>query len=107
MKKLERNIPGVYDFDEVLDYLLRLIDATRRHPMIRQGASPRATLALTAVSQAAALIRGRDYVVPEDVKAVFRDVIDHRLIYAPQAVRDEKADPLAEVLRSVKAPAIR
>lgn len=107
LERLRQQVEKIYLSDEVLDYLLRLIDATRRHPMIRQGASPRATLALTAVSQAAALIRGRDYVVPEDVKAVFRDVIDHRLIYAPQAVRDEKADPLAEVLRSVKAPAIR
>lgn len=107
LEQLRKQVEKIYLSDEVLDYLLRLIDATRRHPMIRQGASPRATLALTAVSQSAALIRGRDYVVPEDVKAVFRDVIDHRLIYAPQTVRDKKADPLAEVLRAVKAPAIR
>ena len=107
LEQLRQQVEAVYLSDQVLDYLIRLIDATRRHPMIRQGASPRATLALTAVSQAAAFIRGRDYVVPEDVKAVFRDVIDHRLIYAPQTARDEKADPLAEVLRSVKAPSIR
>lgn len=107
LERLRQQVEAVYLSDQVLDYLIRLIDATRRHPMIRQGASPRATLALTAVSQAAAFVRGRDYVVPEDVKAVFRDVIDHRLIYAPQAARDENADPLAEVLRSVKAPAIR
>ena len=107
LERLRQQVDAIYLSDEVLDYLLRLIDATRRHPQIRQGASPRATLALTAVSQAAAFIRGRDYVVPEDITAVFRDVIDHRLIYAPQAVRDTKADPLTEVLRSVKAPAIR
>lgn len=107
LERLRQQVEAVYLSDQVLDYLIRLIDATRRHPMIRQGASPRATLALTAVSQAAAFVRGRDYVVPEDVKAVFRDVIDHRLIYAPQAVQGEKADPLAEVLRSVKAPLIR
>lgn len=107
LERLRRQTEAVYLSDDVLDYLLRLIDATRRHPLIRQGASPRAALALTAVSQAAALIRGRDYVVPEDVTAVFRDVIDHRLIYAPQAVRDQKTNPLAEVLRTVKAPAVR
>lgn len=107
LEYLRRQVEAVHVSDEVLDYLLRLIDATRHHPMIRQGASPRATLSLTAVSQAAALVRGRDYVVPEDVTAVFRDVIDHRMIYASQAVRNEKDDPLAEVLRSVKAPAIR
>lgn len=107
LERLRRQAEAVYLSDEVLDYLLRLIDATRRHPMIRQGASPRATLALTAVSQAAALIQGRDYVVPEDITAVFRDVIDHRLIYVSQAVRDGKTDPLTEILRAVKAPAIR
>jgi MoxR-like ATPase len=107
LERLRQQVEQVYLSDAVLDYLLRLIDATRRHPMIRQGASPRATLALTAVGQAAAFVRGRDYVVPEDVKAVFRDVIDHRMLYAPRSVREEKGDPLGEILRSVKAPAIR
>ena len=107
LERLRQQVDGVYLSDEVLQYLLRLIDATRRHPRIRQGASPRATLALTAVSQAAAFIQGRDYVVPEDITAVFREVIDHRLVYATQAVQDQKTDPLTEILRSVKAPAIR
>ena len=57
----------VYVSDEVLDYIVRLVGATRSHPMILQGASPRATLALTAMAKAAALVRGRDYVLPEDV----------------------------------------
>ena len=107
LERLRQQVDGVYLSDEVLQYLLRLIDATRRHPRIRQGASPRATLALTAVSQAAAFIQGRDDVVPEDITAVFREVIDHRLVYAPPAVQDQKTDPLTEILRSVKAPAIR
>ena len=51
----------VYVSDEVLDYIVRLVGATRSHPMILQGASPRATLALTAMAKAAALVRGRDY----------------------------------------------
>jgi MoxR-like ATPase len=107
LERLRQQVEQVYLSDAVLDYLLRLIDATRHHPAIRQGASPRATLALTAVSQAAAFVHGRDYVVPEDGKAVFRDVIDHRMVYAPRAVREERGDPLGEILRSVKAPAIR
>lgn len=107
LEDARRQVEAVYLSDEVLDYLLRLIDATRKHPLIRRGASPRATLALTAVSQAMAFMRGRDYVVPEDVSAMFREVIDHRLLYAPQAAREGKDSPLAEVLREVKPPVIR
>jgi MoxR-like ATPase len=102
-----RQVEQVYLSDEVLDYLLRLIAATREHPLIRQGASPRATLALTAVSQAAAFVQGRDYVVPEDVQAVFRPVIDHRLLYAPQAPKGEADGVLTQLLRAVKPPVIR
>lgn len=107
LERLRQQVGSVYLADEVLDYLVRLIGATRAHPMIRQGASPRATLSLTAVSQAMAFVRDRDYVVPEDVAAVFRDVIGHRVVYAAQAPREGNPDPLAEVLRSVKAPSIR
>lgn len=106
LERLRRQAESVYLSDEVLDYLLRLITATRDHPMIRQGASPRAALSLTAVSRALAFVRGRDYVVPQDVAAVFRDVVEHRLVWAPGA-REGKDDPLAGILRSVKAPSIR
>lgn len=98
----------VYLSDEVLDYLLRLVDATRHHPSILQGASPRATLALTAVSRAMALMRGRDYVIPEDISDIFPDVIAHRLIYAaPHRERSGESALLAELIRSVEAPQLR
>ena len=96
----------VYVSDEVLDYIVRLVGATRSHPMILQGASPRATLALTAMAKAAALVRGRDYVLPEDVSLVFGDVVPHRLLLSPRAEADRSFDPVSELLERVPAPRI-
>ena len=97
---------AVYLSDEVLDYIVRLVGATREHPMILQGASPRATLALAAMAKAAALVRGRDYVNPEDVELVFPDVVPHRLLLSPRAEGDKSFDPAAELLAKVSAPRI-
>ena len=96
----------VYVSDEVLDYIVRLVGATRSHPMILQGASPRATLALTAMAKAAALVRGRDYVLPEDVSLFFGDVVPHRLLLSPRAEADRSFDPASELLERVPAPRI-
>ncbi|OUQ79030.1 MoxR family ATPase [Flavonifractor sp. An10] len=103
---LREKAGAVYLSDEVLDYIVRLVGATREHPMILQGASPRATLALAAMAKAAALVRGRDYVNPEDVELVFPDVVPHRLILSPRAEGDKSFDPAAELLARVSAPRI-
>ena len=103
---LREKAGAVYLSDEVLDYIVRLVGATREHPMILQGASPRATLALAAMAKAAALVRGRDYVNPEDVALVFPDVVPHRLILSPRAEGDKSFDPAAELLAKVPAPRI-
>ena len=101
---LREKAGAVYLSDEVLDYIVRLVGATREHPMILQGASPRATLALAAMAKAAALVRGRDYVNPEDVELVFPDVVPHRLLLSPRAEGDKSFDPAAELLAKVPAP---
>ena len=103
---LREKAGAVYLSDEVLDYIVRLVGATREHPMILQGASPRATLALAAMAKAAALVRGRDYVNPEDVELVFPDVVPHRLLLSPRAEGDKSFDPAAELLARVRAPRI-
>ena len=103
---LREKAGAVYLSDEVLDYIVRLVGATREHPMILQGASPRATLALAAMAKAAALVRGRDYVNPEDVELVFPDVVPHRLLLSPRAEGDKSFDPAAELLAKVPAPRI-
>ena len=103
---LREKAGAVYLSDEVLDYIVRLVGATREHPMVLQGASPRATLALAAMAKAAALVRGRDYVNPEDVELVFPDVVPHRLLLSPRAEGDKSFDPAAELLAKVPAPHI-
>ena len=103
---LREKAGAVYLSDEVLDYIVRLVGATREHPMILQGASPRATLALAAMAKAAALVRGQDYVNPEDVALVFPDVVPHRLLLSPRAEGDKSFDPAAELLAKVPAPRI-
>ncbi len=69
----------------VRDYIIAVARATRTHPEIDLGASPRATLGLYSASQAWAAIRGRDYVIPDDAKSLAPYVLTHRLIISPQA----------------------
>ena len=83
----------------------RLVIATRKHPQLLQGASPRATLAITSMSRSVAYLRGRDYVLPEDVQSIWVDCAAHRLLLIPGAERTTSAQELArDVLRSVDAP---
>jgi len=71
--------------ESVRDYIVRVSRATREHPEIELGASPRASLALYWASQAWAAIHGRDFVLPDDVKFMAPHVLTHRLIISPQA----------------------
>ena len=74
--------------------------------MILRGASPRATLSVTAMAKAVAYLNGRDFVVPEDMQMVFVEVIEHRLLLAPEAeakgISGKKL--LQEILRKTTAP---
>ena len=78
--QLQKEVEKTYIGDVVVDYIVRLIDATRNHPDILRGASPRATLSVTAVAKAVAQLQGRDYVTPWDVQEVFVKTIPHRLL---------------------------
>lgn len=80
----------------LLDYVQALLGASRKHHDIRTGLSPRAGLALLAAARAWALLGDRDYVLPEDVQAVFVAVAGHRLIPARNAARDALAQALLE-----------
>ena len=103
---LQEQVGLVYIKPEMVDYAVALITATRKHPMILRGASPRATLSMTAMAKAVAFLNGRDYVVPEDVQAVFAQVIEHRLLLAPEAeAKGISANKLLqEILRKTSAP---
>ena len=95
-----------YVSDKILEYIIRLNNATRNHPAILQGASPRASLAVTAMSKAAAWVQGRDYVLPADVKLIYAATVAHRIILTPDAeAAGRKAEALVEeILKSVPAP---
>ena len=94
--------------DDIMKYTVELICATRRHPSISQGASPRATLAVIALSKAVARLRGRNYVLPDDVRSVFLRAIPHRLRLSDEAVlqKQTEEDILENILSAVKSPAV-
>ncbi len=87
-------------------YLVELANASRRHPHLALGMSPRATLALQRVARARAAAGGRTYVVPDDLKALAEPVLAHRLLITPEAQLQgiSAGDALTEVLRSVPIP---
>ncbi len=92
--------------DQVRDYLLDLIDASRAHEQVRLGASPRAAQALAAASRALALIEGRDYVRPDDVHQLAPAVLGHRLLLLPSAGSQPETVALlvGDLLSRIKAP---
>lgn len=100
IQQLQLLVDNIYVSDQVLDYLLRLVTATRQHLELALGASPRASLALHRASQAAAALAGRNFVVPDDVKRLAVPVLGHRLILRPEsALRGRTAqDVLAGIV---------
>ena len=107
LEAMRTAVDRVYLSDAVCEYIVRLIGATREHPLIVQGASPRATLAVAAMSRAAAFVRGRDYVTPDDVRLVFADTISHRLLLSPRGESGEVGSPVEAILKGVQPPAIQ
>lgn len=106
--RMRRETEEIYLSPEMSRYLVALANATRESPELRLGASPRATLALAAMSRAGAYLEGRDYVVPQDAVAVFLDVMTHRVKLDPKARISGRTafDVLAEILRAVPQPAL-
>ena len=105
--EVQQYLGTVHASDSVLGYAVDLCQATRELPLVELGVSPRGVGALVRMSRAYALLEQRDYVVPEDVQAVFSDVCAHRLVLRPQARVEgvTSQDLLTEVLRQVPPPA--
>ena len=91
---------------EISRYIVQLVAATRDTPLVTLGASPRASLALMRLSQAYAFIRGRDYVLAEDVSALYVPAVSHRLMLSQEARLQKKSasDVLTELARGVEVP---
>jgi MoxR-like ATPase len=100
-------VKEVYVAEPAKRYIVELTRATREHPAISLGASPRASLALLRTSRSLAAARGRDYLTPDDVQGLVEPVLAHRLLLTPQARVAERtaADVLAEVVEAVPVPA--
>ncbi|MEB3772571.1 MAG: MoxR family ATPase [Desulfurococcales archaeon] len=92
--------------EELLGYITDIVEETRRHPAVRLGGSPRAAISLLLVSRSIALLEGRDYVIPDDVKAAAGPVLNHRIILKPEAeIEGETPDRVIEsVLKKVPVP---
>ena len=105
---MHRAVEEVFVKQEIMQYMVRLVQASRTDPRIAVGSSPRGSLGLFKLSRALALLAGRDYVVPDDVKRSVIPVLSHRLILKPEArIRGVKPEQiLAELLTSVEVPAI-
>ena len=108
-------IAGLYIDQKVADYIVDLVRATREpasvgladlRPLIAFGASPRASLALAAAARGNAWLRGRDYVVPEDIRALAADVLRHRIVltFEAEAENVSSDDVVVRLLEAVRAP---
>jgi MoxR-like ATPase len=105
----QQQIKDVLINDLVKEYIVKLVDATRKHPDVYLGASPRGSIALYKTGQARAAVLGRDYVIPDDIKALAMVTLAHRLIISPSA-RIKNIDPRAviqEILDSTPVPGAR
>ena len=106
LTKAQERLKGIYVDPLVKRYIVDIMTETRRHPDIYLGASPRGSLALYRTSQARAAMLGRDYVLPDDVKALAMPTLAHRLIVSPSArLRDVNGETvLQEILSTLPVP---
>lgn len=106
---LREQVDRVFVDDAILDYILRLVRATRSHPGLAQGASPRAAISVSSLCRSSAFLRGRDYVIPEDVGFVWVDAVAHRLVLPAGAAggAQRACDIASEVLSATRPPRLR
>ena len=106
---IQQEVADTYASDDIFKYIVRLTTATRNHPDLRQGASPRASVALASMARAVAWVQGRDYVVPSDVQFIFADTVAHRLLLTRQAEQEQKnaRDICTALLQKTPAPRIK
>ncbi|MCI8859722.1 MAG: MoxR family ATPase [Lachnospiraceae bacterium] len=105
---MQKEIHNVYMKPEVYRYLLELVTATRVHPGVKRGASPRATIALVKMAKAAAWFEGRDYVVPHDVRTQFPYVVSHRVLFhgISGSGHQERERLIEEIAEEISKPLI-
>ena len=105
-RKMQDMVKNVFVHEKVRRYLIELVNATRRDIHLALGGSPRASLSLFRTSQALAVLSGRTYVIPDDIKALAHSVLDHRVILKPESKlrRMNARKVIDEMLKEVKVP---
>ena len=104
---MQQAVADTHVADEIAEYVVKLLDATRRSEQLLRGGSPRATLATVSMAKAVAQLRGRDYVVPRDVQEVFVNTVAHRIQAAPDSQDADTRQILQTLLGKVRAPKLR
>ena len=84
-----------------MEYIVEMIRKTREHDLILVGASPRTSAKFLTAARANAMLNGRDYVIPEDVKFLSKELLNHRLILRPEALLENSGDALSTVNRVI------
>ena len=109
IKTIKKEIAGTEVSPLIYQYIAMLASASRNHDQVEVGVSPRGSLALCKMAKAGAYLSGRDYVIPEDVQMVLREVFGHRIILKARARLQEGAveNIMKEILASVKVPDLR
>lgn len=107
-RSMQRFVEEIFVHEDILRYIAEIVRRTREHEIVEIGASPRGALALMKMSRAMAAINGRDYVIPDDVKLVAKEVLSHRIIlkieYAVEGYSGE--DVVEDALREVEVPKV-
>ena len=103
---MRESLERVHLDDDLLGYIVRLVAATRSHPQISVGASPRGTLAVIQLARGHAALDSRDYVIPEDIKSIGPDVLRHRIIltYEAEAQAVTTDEIIKQVFNAVPVP---
>lgn len=106
--KIREEVENIHVVDSVKDYIISIVQATRNHPDIYLGCSPRGSLTLFNTCRALAYIRGRDYVLPDDVKELADSVLNHRIILKPEARMKGKSveDVIRSIISSIRVPLV-
>ena len=96
---------NVYISDKIIDYIIRIVNATRSHPYVKAGISTRGSLAMAAAAKTLAFFSGRTYVIPEDIKDLAVYILAHRLLFKEEYESLDKKEFVTFILGSVNTPA--
>ncbi len=101
---VQKYLSSISASEQVLEYAIRLCEETRNHPLVTLGVSPRGVTALIKMAKAHAVLRERNYIIPEDIQAVFMDVCAHRIVLRPQSKVEgtTSKDILLEIMEHIK-----